>query len=160
MKIHEEMVGQPYSVKVQRRLLLREDFSKSTAKLNMDERIYFLFSDILVFARVKQSALHYKGHLTLERARIRALSSEETDGNNEWSIEITSSFQGVDTLNTTFMGSPTVHVMHFSNKEDQARWIKYLEVVVDKLAQTAVHNKGNNEIEKPGHMVYSQYDFD
>lgn len=128
------MVGQPFSVKAERRLYLQNNFTRAT-RLNGEDLSYFLFSDMLVYAKQKQSTLQYKGHIVLNRAKIRALSPEESieDG---WSIEITSPFQGVDSLNTTFMGSPTAQVIHTYNKQDQMKWASCLETIVARLDQT------------------------
>lgn len=136
------MTGQPFSVKAERRLYLQNNFARST-RLSSEDLTYFLFSDMLVYAKKKQSALQYKGHTMLNRAKIRALSPEESieDG---WSIEITSPFQGVDSLNTTFMGSPTAQIIHTYNKQDQTKWVSCLEAIVIRLDQTQQNKSINN----------------
>ncbi|KAL9559631.1 hypothetical protein MBANPS3_000337 [Mucor bainieri] len=128
------MTGQPFSVKAERRLYLQNNFTRAT-RLSGEDLSYFLFSDMLVYAKQKQSTLQYKGHIVLNRAKIRALSPEESieDG---WSIEITSPFQGVDSLNTTFVGSPTAQVIHTYSKQDQTKWVSCLEAIVTRLDQT------------------------
>lgn len=134
------MQGQPFSVKAERRLYLQNSFN-SVKRLNGEDRCYFLFSDILVFARQKgANVLQYKSHIALDRSKVRALPNDD-----EWSIEITSPFQGVDSLNTTFMGSPTTHVVRTANKEDQAKWLNCLEVVIANLDQVQ-QNKSNTNI--------------
>jgi hypothetical protein len=134
-EILTSMTGQPFSVKAERRIYLQN------TRLNGEDRFYFLFSDILVFAKPKASGLQYKGHIALNRARIRALTTEES-GEEDWPIEIISSFQGVDSLNSTFMGSPTAHIIKTSSKQDQKRWLTCLNIVISKLDQNQ-QNKSN-----------------
>ncbi|KAI8148866.1 Dbl homology domain-containing protein, partial [Fennellomyces sp. T-0311] len=121
LMIHQALVGAPFGVKAQRRLVLQSSMS-----LSGEERIYILFSDILVFVRPKQEAnrtlLQFKGMVALERARLRLVE--------RFSIEITSPFQGVDTLNTTFMGSSQAHVLQAENDEDRDRWLERLQTVI------------------------------
>jgi hypothetical protein len=139
-QIQIAMIGQPFSVKAERRLYLQNKFSQ-VKRLNGEDRCYFLFSDILVFAKQKQqNALQYKNHIALDRSKVRALPNDE-----EWSIEITSPFQGVDSLNTTFMGSPTTHIIRTASKEDQMKWTNCLETVIAKLDQVQ-QSKSNTNI--------------
>ncbi|KAK4512689.1 putative component of NuA3 histone acetyltransferase complex [Mucor velutinosus] len=146
------MTGQPFSVKAERRLHLQNNFTRAT-RLSGEDLSYFLFSDMLVYAKQKQSTLQYKGHIVLNRAKIRALSPEESieDG---WSIEITSPFQGVDSLNTTFMGSPTAQVIHTYSKQDQSKWVSCLEIIVARLDQTQQSKImiNNNKLTPPGSL--------
>jgi hypothetical protein len=142
-KVYEiltSMTGQPFSVKAERRIYLQNNFTHAT-RLNGEDRSYFLFSDILVFAKPKASGLQYKGHTPLDRARVRALTTEES-GEEDWSIEIISSFQGVDSLNSTFMGSPTAHIIRTSSKQDQKKWLSCLDIIIAKLDQNQ-QNKSN-----------------
>ncbi|KAI9020805.1 Dbl homology domain-containing protein [Phycomyces nitens] len=147
LMIQQALVGAPFGVKAQRRLVLQGQLSRVVinSRSTGEERTYLLFSDILVFVRPKQdqnkTLLQYKGHLNLERARIRALSANEAGG-QEFCIEITSSFEGVDTLNTTYMGSPTVHVLHTQSFEEQTEWLKRLQSVIKKLDREATAARG------------------
>ncbi|CDH55192.1 hypothetical protein RO3G_04521 [Lichtheimia corymbifera JMRC:FSU:9682] len=142
LMIHQALVGAPFGVKAQRRLMLQGQLSRVVvnSRSTGEERTYFLFSDLLAIVRPKQegkrTVLQYKGHLNLERARIRALGQEEAGG-QEHCIEIISSFHGVDTLNTTYMGAPTVHVLRANNREEQEEWLKQLDMVIGKLDRAA-----------------------
>ncbi|KAI8381542.1 Dbl homology domain-containing protein [Radiomyces spectabilis] len=147
MMLHQTIVGVPFSVKAQRRLVLQGQTAVvgHHSKPGPEERAYILFSDILVIVRPKQEegkpVLHYKTHISLERARIRKLAPEETDDGQPHCIEITSSFQGIDTLNSTFMGSPTIHILPTSSQQDQDEWFKQLETVIAKLDKAAAASK-------------------
>lgn len=140
-EILTSMTGQPFSVKAERRIYLQNNF-KHVKRLNGEDRSYLLFSDILVFARPKGSGLQYKGHISLDRARVRALATEESV-EDDWCIEIISSFQGVDSLNSTFMGSPTAHIIRTSSKQDQKKWLSCLNAITTKLDQNQ-QNKSND----------------
>ncbi|KAI8343849.1 Dbl homology domain-containing protein [Blakeslea trispora] len=130
--ILNSMSGQPFGVKAERRLHLQNHFDK-VIRLAGEDRSYFLFSDIIVFARKKgNGGLQYKGHIVLDKAKVRALTTEES-GLEDWSIEITSSFQGVDSLNTTFMGGPTVHIFRTASPRDQTHWVTCIEKLIAQL---------------------------
>lgn len=110
-----------------------------------EERTYMLFSDLLVFVRPKNEGkvtkLQYKGHLTLERSRVRALTKEEAGGIAHC-IEITSSFAGVDNLNTTFIAAPTVHVLYIGSDPERDAWVAALQRVIDNLDKMALAKHG------------------
>lgn len=118
-----------------------------------EERHYILFSDLLVFVKPKQEGkvtkLQYKGHLVLERARVRPLSKEEAGG-FPYCIEVVSSFSGVDNLNSTFIGSSTSHVLNIGNEQDRQQWLSKLESVIQNLDKIAAakHGKQRIQIEK------------
>lgn len=140
-EIHTSMTDRPFGIRAERRLYLQDNFFQIN-KTSIEDRAYFLFSDMLVFAKRKSSSsLLYKGHIILERAKIRLLSKEEVTGENHC-IEIISSFQGVDSLNTTFMASPTAHIMKTSSENEQLKWKYYLESIVAKIDQMAMQQKG------------------
>ncbi|KAI9480247.1 Dbl homology domain-containing protein [Zychaea mexicana] len=149
LMIHQALIGAPFGVKAQRRLVLQGQLARVVvnSRSTGEERTYFLFSDLLAFVRPKQDGkrtlLQYKGHITLERARVRALTAEEA-GAQDHCIEIVSSFQGVDTLNTTYMGAPTTHVLCTNSKEEQEEWLKQLEVVIHSLDRAATRAKNGN----------------
>lgn len=132
-QIHSRLAGQPYGTRIDRRFILQDNFSKKakTSSTAVEDLTYFLFSDILVFAKSKPNCLQYKGHVSLERSKVRPISV----GNKEFSVELMSPYQGVDSLNTTFMGSPSTHVIRTSTKAEQAKWIHCLELVISKLNQ-------------------------
>lgn len=139
--IHQALVGAPFGVKAQRRLVLQSPMSRvqaggsksSGGGGSSEERIYILFSDMLVFVRPKQEGnrtlLQFRGMAPLERARVKPI--------DDTSIEITSPIQGVDTLNTTFVGSSSVHVMQTESKDEQERWLKHLQSVIEELDRVA-----------------------
>lgn len=138
--IHQALVGAPFGVKAQRRLVLQSPMSrvqaggsKSSGGGGSEERIYILFSDMLVFVRPKQEGnrtlLQFRGMAPLERARVKPI--------DDTSIEITSPIQGVDTLNTTFVGSSSVHIMQTESKDEQERWLKHLQCVIEELDRAA-----------------------
>ncbi|KAI7905093.1 Dbl homology domain-containing protein [Cokeromyces recurvatus] len=143
------MIGHPFSVKAERRLLyLRNKFSSSS------NRSYFLFSDIFVIARRKHSGiLQYKGHIVLDRAKVRALTKED-----DWSIEISSPFQGVDSLNTTFMVSPTSHIISTYSQEEQTKWILYLKNTIANISQQnkIMINSSKTITSSPTHSIKRQ----
>ncbi|KAG1042899.1 hypothetical protein G6F43_011789 [Rhizopus delemar] len=155
-EIHTSMTDRPFGIRAERRLYLQDNFFQIN-KTSIEDRAYFLFSDMLVFAKRKSSSsLLYKGHIILERAKIRLLSKEEVTGENHC-IEIISSFQGVDSLNTTFMASPTAHIMKTSSENEQLKWKYYLESIVAKIDQMAMQQKVNggkltppNSVRRPG----------
>lgn len=145
--IHEALVGAPFNVRAERRLILQGKLSRvvvSTRSMG-EERHYMLFSDLLVFVKPKVESkvtrLQYKGHMTLERAQIRALTKEEAGGIGHC-IEITSSFSGVDNLNTTFIATPTVHVLYIGSEEEREQWLKKLKKVVENLDKLASAKQG------------------
>ncbi|KAG1332721.1 hypothetical protein G6F63_010690 [Rhizopus arrhizus] len=141
-EIHTCMADRPFGIRAERRLYLQDNFFQIN-KTSVEDRAYFLFSDMLVFAKRKSSSsLLYKGHIILERAKVRLLSKEEATGENHC-IEIISSFQGVDSLNTTFMASPTAHIMKTSSENEQLKWKYYLESIVAKIDQMAMQQKVN-----------------
>ncbi|KAI8147610.1 Dbl homology domain-containing protein [Fennellomyces sp. T-0311] len=146
LMIHQALVGAPFGVKAQRRLVLQGQLSRLVvnSKSTGEERTYFLFSDLLAIVRPKQDGkrtlLQYKGHITLERARVRALGSEEAGG-QEYCIEIVSSYQGVDTLNTTYMGTSQTHILCTNSREEQEEWLKQLETVITNLDRAAAKAK-------------------
>lgn len=140
-EIHTCMADRPFGIRAERRLYLQDNFFQIN-KTSVEDRAYFLFSDMLVFAKRKSSSsLLYKGHIILERAKVRLLSKEEATGESHC-IEIISSFQGVDSLNTTFMASPTAHIMKTSSENEQLKWKYYLESIVAKIDQMAMQQKG------------------
>ncbi|KAG0782947.1 hypothetical protein G6F21_010821 [Rhizopus arrhizus] len=155
-EIHTCMADRPFGIRAERRLYLQDNFFQIN-KTSVEDRAYFLFSDMLVFAKRKSSSsLLYKGHIILERAKVRLLSKEEATGENHC-IEIISSFQGVDSLNTTFMASPTAHIMKTSSENEQLKWKYYLESIVAKIDQMAMQQKVNggkltppNSVRRPG----------
>ncbi|KAG1138048.1 hypothetical protein G6F37_010795 [Rhizopus arrhizus] len=155
-EIHTCMTDRPFGIRAERRLYLQDNFFQIN-KTSVEDRAYFLFSDMLVFAKRKSSSsLLYKGHIILERAKVRLLSKEEATGENHC-IEIISSFQGVDSLNTTFMASPTAHIMKTSSENEQLKWKYYLESIVAKIDQMAMQQKVNggkltppNSVRRPG----------
>lgn len=136
LRIHQSLVGAPFGVKADRRLVLQDVITKSAthSRTTEDERAYILFSDMLVIAKPKpDNTLHYKETINLDGATIRA----ELD----YGIEITSPFQGVDTLNTTFVGSSTVHTFYTHNVETQQKWIRRLELVIESLSRARAKAK-------------------
>ncbi|KAI9321239.1 Dbl homology domain-containing protein, partial [Dichotomocladium elegans] len=135
LMIQQAMTGAPFGVSAKRRLILQGPLSRvmNNFRSPEEEQTCFLFSDMLVFVRPKQekgkTLLQYKDHINLEQARIRAPDACETKG-KEHCVEIISSIQGVDTLNTTYMGTRQVYMLHTSSAEDQQRWVKKLQEVV------------------------------
>ncbi|KAI9321251.1 Dbl homology domain-containing protein [Dichotomocladium elegans] len=142
LTIHQAFVGAPFSVKAQRRLIFYGQLTRIVVgtRSTSEERTYFLFSDQLVIVRPRQvdqrTVLQYKGHLVLERARVRALAPEDASG-QEHCFELVSSFHGVDTLNTTYMGSSTVHILKAKSQQDKEEWIQKLQQVIDTLDAAA-----------------------
>ena len=114
------MTGQPFSVKAERRLYLQNDFGQES---------YFLFSDMVVFTKQKQPALVYKGHIPLERGKVKALKED-------FSIELTCPFQSVDSLNSTFVGSSSTHIIKTMSESDQSKWLRVTEIVIARLDRT------------------------
>ncbi|KAG0173934.1 hypothetical protein DFQ30_006566 [Apophysomyces sp. BC1015] len=158
LMIHQALVGAPFGVKAQRRLILQGQLSRVIMRSTGEERTYLLFSDLLAFVRPKQdnmkTVLQYKGHIILERARVRPLPAEEADG-QEFRIEIMPSIQGVDTLNTTFVASPTVHVLHTNSREEQEEWIKQLSIVIEKLDCEARERNSDDLLTVDHHLIQS-----
>lgn len=151
LMIHQALVGAPFSVRAERRLIMQGQLSRLVINTRSmgEERHYMLFSDMLVFVRPKTerklTQLQYKGHMTLDRARVRALTKEEACGIAHC-IEITSSFSGVDNLNTTFIAAPTVHILYVGSDEGRDEWIKKLEFVIENLDKIALAKHGKKFI--------------
>jgi hypothetical protein len=145
--IHQALSGAPFSVRAERRLVLQGQLSRVELKTRSmgEERNYLLFTDLLVFVKPKQdgkqTVLQYKGHLGLERSRVRALSKEDTGGISHC-IEITSSFSGIDNLNTTYIAAPTVHILYTGSDEECTEWLNKLEAVIDNLDKIALAKHG------------------
>ncbi|KAI9487261.1 MAG: Dbl homology domain-containing protein [Benjaminiella poitrasii] len=140
--LHQSLLGAPFSVRAERRLVIQGQLSRVVLNTKSigEERLYMLFSDMLVFAKpkieAKMAKLQYKGHLMLERAKVRVMSKEETDGIASC-LEIVSSFSGVDNLNTTFIAGPTVHILHLRSDSEREIWLAKLECVIEKLNKIA-----------------------
>ncbi|CAO3628972.1 unnamed protein product [Mucor hiemalis] len=147
LMIHQALIGAPFSVRAERRLIMQGQLSRLVLNTRSmgEERHYMLFTDMLVFVRPKVEGkvtkLQYKGHLTLDRARVRSLTKEEACGIAHC-IEITSSFSGVDNLNTTFIAAPTVHVLYIGSDEGRNEWLQKLEDVIEKLDKIAMAKHG------------------
>lgn len=151
-EIHTSMIEQPFGIRAERRLYLQDNFIQFNKSGSGEDRTYFLFSDMLVFAKKRSSSFIYKGHIQLERAKIRLIPREEINGERHC-IEIVSSFQGVDSLNTTFMASPTAHIMKTTGESEQLRWKYYLDAIISKLDQIAVQQKVNGSKLTPPNSV-------
>ncbi|KAI7856591.1 Dbl homology domain-containing protein [Circinella umbellata] len=137
LMIHQALIGAPFGVKAQRRLVLQSSMS-----ISGEERIYILFSDILVFVRPKQDGnrtlLQFKGMVPLERARLKPVHPN--------TIEITSPFQGVDTLNTTFVASSQAHVLQAESQEDRDRWMERLQKVIANLDRASAKSANKRRV--------------
>ncbi|KAI8341773.1 Dbl homology domain-containing protein [Chlamydoabsidia padenii] len=146
LMIQQALIGAPFGVKANRRLILQGQLARvvMNSKSMGEERTYILFSDLLVFVRPKQegqrTVLQYKGHIGLEQARIRPLDQDEAAGQN-YCIEIVSSYQGVDNLNSTFMGASTTHVLHTHSLDEQQIWLRKLDKVIERLNREASREK-------------------
>lgn len=145
--IHRALVGAPFNVRAERRLVMQGRLSRVALNTRSigEERHYMLFSDLLAFVKPKVEGkvtrLQYKGHLTLERTRVRALSKEEAGGIAHC-IELVSSFSGVDNLNTTFIAAPTVHILYIGSDQERDEWLAKLESVIENLNRMAAkHGK-------------------
>ncbi|KAI9281909.1 Dbl homology domain-containing protein [Sporodiniella umbellata] len=150
-EIHTSMTEQPFGIRAERRLYLQGDFHQLNKSGSSEDRAYFLFSDMLVFAKSKSPSYIYKGHIQLERAKVRLLPKEEASG-ERYCIEVVSPFQGVDSLNTTFMASPTAHIMKTTSESEQLRWKYYLDSIVNKLDQMAMHKMNGSKLTPPSSM--------
>ncbi|SAL96547.1 hypothetical protein [Absidia glauca] len=164
LMIQQALIGAPFGVKANRRLILQGQLARvvMNSKSMGEERTYILFSDLLVFVRPKQegqrTVLQYKGHIGLEQARVRLLNHEDAAG-QEYCIEIVSSFQGVDNLNSTYMGNSTTHVLHTHSLEEQATWLRKLNKVIDRLDREASRekaeaNRRRNESRSPPQSLH------
>ncbi|KAL0090877.1 Dbl homology domain-containing protein [Phycomyces blakesleeanus] len=162
LMIHQALVGAPFGVKAQRRLVLQGQLSRVTMNSKMaEERTYLLFSDLLAIVRPKQetkrTVLQYKNHIVLEHAQVRILLPEEAGG-REHCIEIISSFQGIDTLNTTYMGSPTVYVLQTNGPIEQQEWFTKIQMIINRLdeetkAKNLAASKRLAQSRSPPHSV-------
>ncbi|KAI7896749.1 Dbl homology domain-containing protein [Mucor mucedo] len=142
LMIHRALIGAPFNVRAERRLVIQGQLSRVTISTRSmgEERNYMLFNDLLLFVKPKVEGkvtrLQYKGHLTLERAKIRSLTKEEAGGIAHC-IEITCSMAGVDNLNSTFVGASTTHVLYIGSDRGRDVWLKSLDLVIlnlDKIA--------------------------
>ncbi|KAG1466688.1 hypothetical protein G6F46_000886 [Rhizopus delemar] len=140
--IHQSLLDGPLTVRAERRLILQGNLSRlNTSTRSMgEERIYLLFTDVLLFVKPvdqKGPRLQYKGHITLDRARVRAMTKEEAGG-VEHCIELIPSIAGVDNLNTTFVGTTSAHVLYVGSEADQKIWIERLNYVIHNLDRLAM----------------------
>jgi hypothetical protein len=162
LTIHQALVGAPFSVRAERRLVIQGQLSRVVLNTRSmgEERTYILFSDLLAFVRPKvegkSTKLQYKGHLTLERARVRALTKEEAGGIAHC-IEVTSSFAGVDNLNTTFIAAPTVLVLYIGSNEERDEWLINLDRVIDNLDKMALAKHGKIMCTKKKYKILSNF---
>jgi hypothetical protein len=139
--LHQTLVYAPFTVRAERRLVLQGQLSRvmSATKTTFH---YILFSDLLIFVKRKsEEKLNYKGQLVLERARARSLTQEEASGHANC-IEIVPSFSGIDNLNTTFIGAPTVHILCAGSEEARNEWLLKLDYVIKRLDKIATAKKG------------------
>lgn len=144
--IHQSLLDGPLTVRAERRLILQGNLSRlNTSTRSMgEERIYLLFTDVLLFVKPvdqKGPRLQYKGHITLDRARVRAMTKEEAGG-VEHCIELIPSIAGVDNLNTTFVGTTSAHVLYVGSEADQKIWIERLNYVIHNLDRLAMMKQG------------------
>ncbi|KAI9276047.1 Dbl homology domain-containing protein [Sporodiniella umbellata] len=133
-EVHCSMTDLPFGITAERRLYLQGEFTQIIKSGTSEEKAYILFSDMLVFAKRKKSCLQFKGHVQLEQAHVRALSKQEASG-EEYCIEILSSFQTVDSLNATFVASPTAHIIKTHDRHEQDQWVQSLEKAITKLSK-------------------------
>ena len=140
LSIHRALLSAPFTIKRGRRLILKAEVSRTFLHPRMggERRLYLLFSDFLAFVRPRQhnEVLQYKGHLNLERARVKAMAPEEVN-NRQNCIGITPLYQGVDILDTTLMTYPSVHVIQLNSPEEQQEWLDKVNIVVTRLNNKA-----------------------
>ncbi|KAI8144713.1 Dbl homology domain-containing protein [Fennellomyces sp. T-0311] len=136
LSIHRSLSNAPFTIKKGRRLILQAEVSRTFVHSRMvgERRLYILFSDFLAFVRPRQHSevLQYKGHLNLERARVKPMAPEEVNG-RENCIGITPLYQGVDIIDTTLMTYPTIHVIQLSSPTEQQEWLDKVSMVINKL---------------------------
>ncbi|KAG0740560.1 hypothetical protein G6F57_006658 [Rhizopus arrhizus] len=141
VKIHQSLVDAPFNVRAERRLVLQGNLSRVTVSSRSlgEERRYILFTDMLVFVKhvEQKDRLIYKGHLTLDRVRVRALSKEEAGGIAHC-IELIPSVSGIDNLNTTFVGTTSAIVLYVGSEEERKVWIDGLNFVIGHLDRIAM----------------------
>ncbi|KAI8985148.1 Dbl homology domain-containing protein [Pilobolus umbonatus] len=132
--IHQSMIGQPFSFKSDRRLILRDDIPRGNNKYLANDRVHYLFTDIIVIARKKFSTVHYKGHLLIDSCYVRALSPAEIDG-EDFCIEINTAPPGIESIGTTFVGNPAFMIIHAGNRENQMKWLRCLEDATNRVGR-------------------------
>ncbi|KAG1463763.1 hypothetical protein G6F46_005901 [Rhizopus delemar] len=141
IKIHQSLVDAPFNVRAERRLVLQGNLSRVTVSSRSlgEERRYILFTDMLVFVKhvEQKDRLIYKGHLTLDRVRVRALSKEEAGGIAHC-IELIPSVSGIDNLNTTYVGTTSAIVLYVGSDEERKVWIDGLNFVIGHLDRIAM----------------------
>lgn len=137
----------PFNVRAERRLVLQGNLSRVTVSSRSlgEERRYILFTDMLVFVKhvEQKDRLIYKGHLTLDRVRVRALSKEEAGGIAHC-IELIPSVSGIDNLNTTFVGTTSAIVLYVGSEEERKVWIDGLNFVIGHLDRIAMMKQGKS----------------
>ncbi|CAO3671938.1 unnamed protein product [Rhizopus stolonifer] len=143
LMIHQALVDSPFTVRAERRLILQANLCRVNLNTRSvgEERKYMLFTDILVFAKTQQqkdvTRLQYKGHIALDRARVRSITKEEAGGIAHC-IELMPSISGVDNLNTTYVGTTTAHVLYIGSEEERKMWIEHLNFVIQNLDKIAI----------------------
>lgn len=147
IKIHQSLVDAPFNVRAERRLVLQGNLSRVTVSSRSlgEERRYILFTDMLVFVKhvEQKDRLIYKGHLTLDRVRVRALSKEEAGGIAHC-IELIPSVSGIDNLNTTYVGTTSAIVLYVGSDEERKVWIDGLNFVIGHLDRIAMMKQGKS----------------
>ncbi|KAI9278581.1 Dbl homology domain-containing protein [Phascolomyces articulosus] len=143
VEIQRSMTGSPLTIKKGRRIILEAELSRthSQSRVVGEKRVYFLFSEFLAFARPRRQQQHdvlhvqyqYKGHLNLERARVKRVAPEDASG-REFCIGITPLYQGAELLDTTLMSQyAATHVIQLNNAQEQKLWLEKLNQVIHKL---------------------------
>ncbi|CEI96745.1 hypothetical protein RMCBS344292_10899 [Rhizopus microsporus] len=143
LRLHEAFVDAPFTVRAERRLILQGNLCRVTLSSRSvgEERKYILFTDMLVYVKPMQqkgtTRLQYKGHIVLDRAKVRLLSKEEAGGIAHC-FELTPSHAGVDSLNTTFVSTAPSFVLYVGSDEERKEWISKLTDVIDNLDRLAM----------------------
>lgn len=147
LRLHEAFVDAPFTVRAERRLILQGNLCRVTLSSRSvgEERKYILFTDMLVYVKPMQqkgtTRLQYKGHIVLDRAKVRLLSKEEAGGIAHC-FELTPSHAGVDSLNTTFVSTAPSFVLYVGSDEERKEWISKLTDVIDNLDRLAMIKQG------------------
>ncbi|KAG2224956.1 hypothetical protein INT45_000077 [Circinella minor] len=157
LDLHRRISGIPLTIRKGRRLILETELSRTYSKIS-ETRVYFLFSDFIIFVRPRRQQqnetenvqFQYRGHLNLEQAQIKLMAPQEVSG-KENCVGITPYFHGVELVDTVAMmqNPPITHVMQLNSAQEQEEWLENLTIVVNKLNSLAskrqnVHSVSNN----------------
>ncbi|RUP46060.1 Dbl homology domain-containing protein, partial [Jimgerdemannia flammicorona] len=141
LEIQNSLVNMPVPlVAPHRRFILRGDLFKVNLAnaSSVEPRTYFLFSDMLIFVKVKEKNIYqYKGAIDLNISSVRPMDG----GAQPHCFELITKqldFQweaGVDMFQRGPGALHTTHVIRAGSKEEREQWITTLTIQIDAIKE-------------------------